>query len=296
MRKAEHTTRLQLVPQHQQQRGATLLELLVGLTIGLLVIAAATSALLLSRTITNSISDASGLQQQGSHVLRILGQQLRQAGSLLLNVDPLGTATNDVLSAVVFEIKANALDNNSNSFELDDILNGTSSSLTTGFRRYPDAVYAASDATSVNYGSDYLARNCIGLPGNTSKDQRIESTFTRDSDKDSLHCTGNGNTQPIAQNVAELQFTYLIQDDSSAGDAIRHINTVPSTDWPNVRGVQVCFVLYGSDIVDMPTGSSYTDCSGNEIDIKTLSGKRQNRMHMVFRNIFQVRSQGLPTI
>ena len=44
----------------------------------------------------------------------------------------------------------------------------------------------------------------------------------------------------------------------------------------------------------MPAGSSYTDCDGTtQIDMTTLTGARARRMHLTFRNVFQLRSQGL---
>ena len=64
------------------QRGVTLVELMVGIAIGLLVVAVATSALMVSRGISGTVSDASGLHQQAAHAMRVIGQQVRQAGSL----------------------------------------------------------------------------------------------------------------------------------------------------------------------------------------------------------------------
>ena len=63
--------------------------------------------------------------------------------------------------------------------------------------------------------------------------------------------------------------------------------------WRRVQGVQVCLVLYGSEPVDMPAGSSYTDCAGTSINMTPLTGERKNRMHLLFRNTYQLRSQGL---
>ena len=63
------------------------------------------ATLIVSRGVSGSVSDASGIQQQGAYILRTIGQQLRQNGSLYLNPDPAGVASTDVLSAVVFEIK-----------------------------------------------------------------------------------------------------------------------------------------------------------------------------------------------
>ena len=71
---------------HSFQSGATLIELMVGITIGLLTVAVATGALMVSRTVSGTVTDASQLQQQASYAFRVLGQQLRQAGSMRLNL------------------------------------------------------------------------------------------------------------------------------------------------------------------------------------------------------------------
>ena len=66
----------------QTQRGVTLIELMVGITIGLLTVAVAMGALMVSRGISGTVSDASTIQQQAAYAMRVIGLQLRQAGSL----------------------------------------------------------------------------------------------------------------------------------------------------------------------------------------------------------------------
>ena len=280
------------------QRGVTLIELMVGLSIGLMVVAVAMGTLMVSRGISGSVSDASGIQQQGAYILRVIGQQLRQAGSLYLNPDPVGGASTDVLSAVAFEIKADPItvdDKTGNGFEQKDTLAGTSNTLTTGFRRYQDNVFLADNATSSAIGTDFLSRNCVGSPGNSSTDQRVESIFAFDSEKNELQCSGNGTTaQAITQNVAQFQVTYLEQASAAGGTTVKYLSSAADvSDWRRVQGVQVCLVLYGSESIAMPAGSSYTDCEGTSVDMTTLTGTRKNRMHLLFRNTFQLRSQGL---
>lgn len=288
---------LQIPP---RQSGVTLIELMVGLAIGLLVVAVAMGALMVSRGISGTVSDASGIQQQGAYILRVLSQQLRQTGSLYLNPDPVGGNSTDVLSPVAFEIMARASDV-TQSFRQEDTLVGGDNTVTTRFRRYQDNVFLADNATSTTIGTDFLARNCVGAPGNSSTDQRVESIFTFDSTTNELQCGGNGTAaQPIAQNVAQFQVTYMVQTTDAAGNTtVQYVKgsdmPAAATDptWRRVQGVQVCLVLYGSEPIDMPAGSSYTDCAGTSVNMTTLTGERKNRMHLLFRNTYQLRSQGL---
>lgn len=283
-----------------RQSGVTLIELMVGLAIGLLVVAVAMGALMVSRGISGTVSDASGIQQQGAYILRVVSQQLRQTGSLYLNPDPVGGASTDVLSPVAFEIKADAV-GSGNSFVQEESISGADTTVTAAFRRYQDNVFLAENATSTTIGTDFLARNCVGAPGNSSTDQRVESIFTFDSTKNELQCGGNGTAaQPIAQNVAQFQVTYMVQTTDAAGNTtVQYVKgsdmPAAATDptWRRVQGVQVCLVLYGSEPVDMPAGSSYTDCAGTSVNMTTLTGERKNRMHLLFRNTYQLRSQGL---
>ena len=116
-----------------RQSGVTLIELMVGLVIGMLVVVTAMGTLMVSRGISSTVSDASGIQQQGAYILRMIGQQLRQVGSLYLNPDPTGGGSTDVLSPVAFEIQADAV-GTGNSYAQEDALVGDEDTVTIGFR------------------------------------------------------------------------------------------------------------------------------------------------------------------
>lgn len=284
----------------RKQRGVTLLELMVGLVIGLMVVAAAMAAMMVSRSISGTVSDASGIQQQAAYAMRSIGGQLRQAGSLFLNPDPIGGASTDPFSAVVFETDVIPTDNKILPFKQENTIQSdtTSGGLSTSFRRYKDPVYAANDPVT-------LARNCVGGPSDlsttnkdgediTNKDEAVQSLFSFDSDKNELRCNGNGSgNQPIIQNVAQFQVTYAEQIFDAAGTTMKYVDAAGVTDWRSVQGVQVCMVLYGSEPINLPAGSEYIDCTSTKVDMTKLTGARKNRMHLTFNNTFQLRSQGL---
>ena len=69
------------------QSGVTLIELMVGIAIGLMVVAVAMGALMVSRSVSGTVSDASDIQQQAAYAMRVIGAQVRQAGSLRINLD-----------------------------------------------------------------------------------------------------------------------------------------------------------------------------------------------------------------
>ena len=102
------------------------------------------------------------------------------------------------------------------------------------------------------------------------------------------------NDQPIAQNVAAFQVRYLLQGTDQDDPTMLYTNSAGVADWNRVQGVEVCLVLFGTERIDLPEGASYTGCDGSTaVNITTLAAPRTNRMHYVFRNVFQLRSQGL---
>jgi len=270
------------------QRGMTLVELMVGIAIGLLVVAVAMGAMMISRNVSGTVSDASNIQQQAAYAMRVIGQQVRQAGSLYLNLSPGTTTVEDAyMEPVAFESKADA--NGGNAFDpKENTLTGTATSMTVGYRRYAESVYI--NATPIS-----LARNCVGAPGDTSTDMMIEDIFEIEGTK--LVCSGNGaDKQPIIDHVANAQMRYIVQDITSTpgNPKTKTVDATAVTSWQQVQAIEVCLVLYGTESIDLPTGSTYTDCDGTTaVDMSTLTGERAKRMHLVFRSVFQLRSQGL---
>lgn len=292
------------------QSGVTLIELMVGIALGLLVVAVAMGALMVSRSVSGTVSDASGIQQQAALAMRTFGQQLRQAGSLRLNLDPgVAAAAEPYLAPVAFESAVSPeLSPALTSFDpLNDTIRGTASPVvfTVGYQRYTEPVFASATQQA-------MSRNCLGGPLDASTHQRLQSIFWLSSENE-LRCAGNqavsapptdGEGQPLLQNVANFQVRYLLQDNTTTLGipTITAVGAGGVPNWGQVQAVEVCLVIYGNEPIDMPTDgtSKYTDCDDarTEIDMTTLpvdtaTVKRRNRMHMTFRNVYQLRSQGL---
>lgn len=280
------------------QRGVTLIELLVGITIGLLTIAVAMGALMVSRGVSGTVSDSTEIQQQASYAFRVIGLQLRQAGSVKLKLSAAKIIEDDIPSlpgeAVAFE--TDYTDGTNTFIVATDTLSGLDSpgasqyKLTTGYRNYSEPVYTSATAQSVQ-------RNCLGGQGNPAL---IQSRFVLNTATNELRCDGNGQVQPIVRNVANFQVRYLMQSAAGTGNPnLRYVDAAtvgaPGTPgWAQVFAVEVCLVLYGNEAIDLPAGSTYTDCDGaTAVNYTTLAQPRNRRMHMVFRNIYQLRSQGL---
>lgn len=282
----------------QTQKGVTLVELMVGITIGLLTVAVATGALMVSRGVSGTVSDASQLQQQASYAFRVIGQQLRQSGSIRLNMAPKSAAAVvDAADPVAFEAAyINPADPSDAFHPKTNSINGqdTPVQLITGYRNYVESLYTT--ASTASDASQF--RNCLGENGT---DAIVRSTFGYDNVKFELTCAGTGAAQPLIQNVADFQIRYLSQTGGNTGDPkIQYINAATAAaDWTQVFGVEVCIVIFGTEVIDVPAGSVYKGCDGTNINFSSsgsLPAQRKNRLHMTFKKVYQIRSQGLANI
>ena len=272
----------------RSQQGVSLIELMVGLAIGLLTIAVALGTLMMTRSVSGTVSDVSDLQQQAAYSFRLIGRQLRQAGSLRLN-----PAVQKVTGQVLNISDPVAFETDNEDFKMRDSLAGAEDpadkefKLKVNYRNYAEPLHNSSADAS-------LQRNCLGEENSATL---IESRFVFDRSNFLLKCTGSASATPqtLVNNLANFEVRYLHQTDpDSQGAPMVQLLTASSvTDWTKITATEVCMVLFGKEPIDMPSGTSYTDCNGKSVDMSTLTGKRHKRAHMVFRSIYQLRSQGL---
>ena len=105
--------------------------------------------------------------------------------------------------------------------------------------------------------------------------------------------------QALINNVADFQVRYLVQASGGGDPTMRFVKAENVINWGAVQAVEVCLVLYGNEPINLPDGSTYAGCTPDDEDgsydvpMSTLTGAQKNRMHLAFRNLFQLRSQGL---
>lgn len=275
-RRAFHTSVL------RKEAGMTLVELMVGIVIGLLVVGVAIAGLMASRSASGTVSDATQLQQQASYAFRVLGQQIRQAGSLELSLDvEKVSGSSTPLSAgskVGFKVDYDQWDQ---IISGNDAPSDTEFSLTVGYQNYFEDQFDASSTAT-------LFRDCLGQGGSQSGGSypRIINRFTvRDG---ALLCNGaTGNTQPIIKNVNDFRVQYYLQNDALTGQPkMKKVSATDVTNWADVVALEVCLDLIGDVAVDLPATSTYKNCADADVSYG-------GRIHQVFRNVFQLRSQGV---
>lgn len=269
----------------RRQAGVTLLELLVGLAIGLMTIAVALGALLVSRSVSGTVSDASQMQQQAAYALRVIGLQLRQAGSIRLNLAftrAAGTASEPLVISptdpVAFET---VFARSSGTLNTD-----TDYVLKIGYQNYTESVSTSADAQSLLV--DCLGkRTAAGVVQSNFKLVRASGAVSGE-----LQCAGSdGVPQALIGNVADFQVRYLLQTQVGADVKVRRVTaTDVGANWPSVVAVEVCLELVGDENIDT-AGATYRNCSWTSGQAQSAMGKQ---LRMVFRNTFQLRSQGDP--
>lgn len=261
----------------KKQYGVSLIELMVGISIGLLTVMVAMAALMASRGISGTVSEASSLQQQAAYALRTMGLQARQAGSVQLNltsgqvVDV--SVPSDPLDKVAFEAHS---DRKNISIKGKEAPGKDEFKLELTYQNYEEILVGGTKG--------FLFRNCLG---ESSSGILIESKFSLDGTE--LKCKGSDSSQAIIENVKNIQFTYLLQNNTKPGyPTIQKLKAsdISSDGWSNVLGIEVCLELMGTERIDT-AGQKYMDCDGKETDLG-------NKLHMVFRNTYQIRSQGSP--
>lgn len=256
------------------QSGLTLVELLVAIAIGLLVISVALTSMLVARSLSTATTEVAQLQQKAAYAFRVIGQQVRQAGSRNLT-----NATTPIEKAMFVEDAKLALQPNLQGVEDPE---SSEFALSVAFQNTNQSAFPY-----VNGKPQVIAlhRNCLGeiLDGNSNS--VLVSQFKLNGTD--LVCAGSGNAQTIVSGVNDFVVRYMIQGHSGANTphfAFGHAGLISAPqDWSKVQAVKVCLELVGKEHIDT-AGATYIRCDGQEAD-------RNNKLRVVFRNTFHLHNR-----
>lgn len=286
-----------------RQQGLSLIELMVGLTIGLLVVLAATSSIIFTRASARTMSDSARLEQQANLIMAMIGQQIKQSGAI--NLRPWSTTytcpTNTTTTS------GTNVDYSSAVFEPTPIVYNTcyqgvkvaATGAAPAFVNGTEGASGGTDAFTVSYAapadSNAMNRNCrnelpvmyppLGTDANgtvvvTAQSPQVVSIFAVRNG--SLVCGATAATQdPIAEGIVDMQVRYY-RWNTGVTPAVLVAETATNVpDWRQVMGMEVCLHLIG-DPVQSPV-SNMVDCAGNAI-------ANDGRIHKVARNTFYFRN------
>lgn len=263
---------------HALQRGASLIELMVGMTVGMFVVLAAMGAMMTTRQGSVSTADSYRVQQAGLTAMRLIGASIRQAGSIELE------QTGGTNTGVAFGDLEQRAENGQLVIGTDG--GGTDPDTLTVY--YQHRVVAGVDAG--------VTRDCLGnSPGANAVRIRNDFAVTQVE----LRCTGSvnpaapqalvgDNDRPTAEvAVEDFQTWYWVEPGLMPGSQQRVTagGVAALGGWSQVRAVEVCLQLRGTR-ADYPVGGQFTNCQGAQVDL-------DGRLHQTFSGTYMMRNSAI---
>jgi type IV pilus assembly protein PilW len=252
----------------RRMRGLALIEIMVGITLGLMVLAAALATAAMTLLATSAADDSADLQQRADLALQLIGKQVREAGAVQL------------VSRGRFAAFGNRYDGWAG--------DGMAVSGLEGGPGKPDTL-------RLSHAFAGGERDCLGNaplppgpPGTYPPPGRIDNSYliapeAVNDNRPALYCLGNGALakQALMSNVDDLQLRFGVRDTSGALQYLA-ADAVPAASV--VVGVSVCLQLSGAAGQSAPGGA--LDCDGKPIS----PGKATGRFTRLARAVFMVRN------
>lgn len=229
----------------------SIVEILVGMAIGLMVTLAAVSSLIFIRLSSATAEDAWRVQQDANTAFRIIGWQLRQAGARPLVAS---MAAGSVEFAPGYSGFGSATDPRS--------IAGNN-----GAGPAPDSLQ-----TSLQNDADADARDCLGLRPSAGTND-VRNLFSVGGGD--LTCTGTSTTAAFLSGVEDMQVWYAETDGNRLQYRDQPVN------WPDVKAVMVCLRIAGER--QGQAAGEGTGCTGESLPV-------DGRLRRVFVRVFQIRN------
>lgn len=264
-------------------RGLSLVELLVGLTIGLTVIAVALALYLSSGHAYRSTQAITQMTEDATVALSILRTQIALTGySTPTGLDGDGHMTRAFTGQALFACTGGITSASLGKPKLTDIVCHNDPT-------QPDAIvvrYEADERNTVPTAAG-IPTDCLG----NSTPQPEGSYHLADNryfvQGHTLSCRGNGHSvaQPLVDHIVDLDIRYAVADltDEHSEPTLRYLSahevsdgTAPSANsplWRRVKSVRLCLLLR-SELEVLDTPMPYTHCDGHEV---TASDRRLYR-------------------
>ena len=247
----------------RQQAGSSLVELMVGVAIGLMVVTAAIGTLVLSRATSRGVNDQLELQQQANMAMRIMATYLRQNNSREVLVD--GTATFFSTPQTFLPAGTTAIQ----PFVRTGAVPGDD-----------DVGVVFADIGPINPAGSPLyvqegTPDCLGvLNAAPVVAGPVTSRFYVDNNR--LMCVGvnavNPGPQALISDVQRFRARYLVSTGSDVATTAQYFTqaTLPVLGLPNnngIVGVELCLELASAPRAGfVPPPGTYTDCDGNQVN------------------------------
>lgn len=282
-------------PRFALNQGVSLVELLVGVAIGLLVVLAGLGTIVLNRTSSNTISDTAVLTSQASNALRQVSFVLRQAGALepstVPHPDPAEARVQHVLTQIN-DVQPTTVRCRE---EPGACTTNPETLIVSYLNRNPPGVTTASEITRDCQG------NAVVIPGVPNQGVQINNFFTlaggelrcrstwgRDIDTAATRAIPtrsiSGN-QPILSNVEAFQVRYLVDQLNNTTLWQRAPAIQAAGTWNQVVAVEICLQVRGEVNHGTLMTGTYTDCAD-------ATQNHSQFLRVVMRQTVQLRNRG----
>ncbi len=250
-----------------------MVELMVGITIGLLVVVAAIGSLVATQVTSAATGDSSRLQQKADAVFRNLAFHLTQSGAVVLTplTDP---------AVLMFDTRYTGFDRATTGAPLDQIfsIHGI------------DGAANGPDTLRISYQDNGTVRDCLGIrPAAATVNIRVDNTFSMNGAD--LMCLGASAApaQSIADGIEDFQVTYGVQTFVAGAAQYRFYRAdemlaSPLTpNWTSIHAVSICLQLIGDTLGNPQPGLVMTGCRGQNI-------ASDGALRRVFQRTFALRN------
>ncbi|CAM2187510.1 type IV pilus assembly protein PilW [Burkholderia latens] len=228
-------------------RAHTLLEVLIAMTVGLLVLAAAGALYHAQRVAQQRAEDGFRMRDAAATALMLIGQQIQMAGFRPLDVEEASP--------------------------LPPVFGCSSGRVRGGGAQVRcEAVRAASDAVLARYVGDRVSTwpttsgqvsDClgqgVGAPGERPLvENRFDAHVSPSTGEPELYCEGNGRPgtpQPVVSGIDQLRVRYLRRESRQFVNA----NAMGAGDWRDVAAVHLCVRARGESKREP---ARHVDCDG----------------------------------
>ena len=231
----------------RRTRAHTLLEVLIAMTVGLLVLAAAGALYHAQRIAQHRAEDGFRMRDAAGTALMLIGQQIQMAGFRPLDANEV-SALPPVFGCSKARVRGN------------------------GAQVRCEPARTASDALLVRYVADAVstwttvsgqASDClgqgVGLPGERSPvENHFEVHVSPSTGEPELYCEGSGRPgtpQPVVAGIDQLRVRYVRRGAAQFVDA----DAMRADDWREVVAVHVCVRARGEP---MRVPTRHVDCDG----------------------------------
>lgn len=244
------------------QRGFTLVELMIALTISLILLLVIGTVFTSSRQAFRIQEDNARIQESGRFALEILGRSIKQAGYAEIPFTGFKVAFTGIA------------------------ISGTDGG-------------GAADTITVQYDGAIGDRDCGAGTAVTAADitggsNIIQNHFNLDAANAQLRCVGAVAAvpaapgappigQPLLDNIEDLQVLYGI--DTTADQSANQYVAVPG-DWNQVVTARVCVLIRSEKTNVVAAGGSYLDCNGAAVAVPA-----DRRLRRAYAETFNLRNR-----